>query len=105
MTIVRLQHPWHPMLMLAAMTAVRGVCGGIASNVPAQRCPMARRMFSITSVSRLSVPLSSTTAIPTETWNSDNRTSRLSGSSRLPTSANGRKRGPRLTQACMAFWL
>ena len=42
---------------LAAMTAARGVCGGIASKVPAQRGPNARRMFSITSVSRLSVPL------------------------------------------------
>jgi hypothetical protein len=42
---------------LAAITAARGVCGGIASNVPTQRWPMARRMFSITSVSRLSVPL------------------------------------------------
>ena len=44
---------WSP----AAMTAARGVCGGIASKVPAQRAPSARRMFSITSVSRLSVPL------------------------------------------------
>ena len=42
---------------LAAMTAARGVCGGIASKVPAQRGPSARRMFSITSVSRFSVPL------------------------------------------------
>ena len=41
----------------AAITAVRGVCGGIASNVPTQRVPSARRMFSISSVSRLSVPL------------------------------------------------
>ena len=42
---------------LAAMTAARGVCGGIASKVLAQRGPSARRMFSITSVSRFSVPL------------------------------------------------
>ena len=42
---------------LAAMTAARGVCGGIASKVPAQRCPSTRRMFSISSVSRFSVPL------------------------------------------------
>ena len=44
-------------LFVAAMTAARGVCGGIASKVPTQRGPSARRMVSITSVSRLSVPL------------------------------------------------
>ena len=41
----------------AAMTASRGVCGGIASKVPTQRGPSTRRMFSISSVSRFSVPL------------------------------------------------
>ena len=41
----------------AAITAARGVCGGIASKVPTQRGPSARRIFSISSVSRLSVPL------------------------------------------------
>ena len=43
--------------LAAATTAARGVCGGIASKVPTQRGPNARRMFAITSVSRLSVPL------------------------------------------------
>ncbi len=42
---------------LAAMTAARGVCGGIASKVPTQCGPSAWRMVSITSVSRLRVPL------------------------------------------------
>jgi hypothetical protein len=39
------------------MTAPLGVWGGIRSKVPAQRLPSARRTFSISSVSRLSVPL------------------------------------------------
>ena len=42
---------------VAAMTASRGVCGGIASKVPTQRGPSALRIFSISSVLRLSVPL------------------------------------------------
>src|SRR5215475_9562528 len=41
----------------AAITAARGVCGGILSKVPTQWLPSARRTFSISSVSRLSVPL------------------------------------------------
>ena len=41
----------------AAMTASRGVCGGIASKVAAQRAPRLLRIFSISSVSRLRVPL------------------------------------------------
>ena len=41
----------------AAITAARGVCAGIASNVPTQRAPSAVRIFSISSVSRFSVPL------------------------------------------------
>src|SRR3954471_12589051 len=41
----------------AATTAARGVCGGIASKVPTQRGPSAWRIFSISSVSRFSVPL------------------------------------------------
>ena len=41
----------------AAITAERGECAGIASKVPTQRGPSARRTFSISSVSRLSVPL------------------------------------------------
>ena len=41
----------------AAMTASRGVCGGMASKVPTQRGPSACRIFSISSVVRLSVPL------------------------------------------------
>ena len=42
---------------LAAITAARGVCAGIASKVPTQREPIARRIFSISSVWRFSVPL------------------------------------------------
>ena len=41
----------------AAITARRGVCGGMLSNTPTQRLPRARRTLSISSVSRLSVPL------------------------------------------------
>ena len=41
----------------AAMTALRGVCGGMRSNVPTQRLPSARRTFSISSVCWFSVPL------------------------------------------------
>ena len=41
----------------AAITAARGVCGGILSKVPTQWLPSARRNLSISSVSRLSVPL------------------------------------------------
>ena len=43
--------------LAAAMTAARGVCAGIASKMATQRAPSARRIFSISSVSRLSVPL------------------------------------------------
>src|ERR1700687_4224613 len=42
---------------VAAMTASRGVCGGIASKVATQREPRAFRIFSIASVCRLRVPL------------------------------------------------
>ena len=48
---------------------------------------------SSTIMTRLSVPLSSTTAMATETWNSDRRSRRPSGSSAVAASANGRKRG------------
>ena len=41
----------------ASMTARRGVCGGIRSNSPAKRLPSARRTLAISSVVRLSVPL------------------------------------------------
>jgi hypothetical protein len=41
------------------MTQDRGVCGSMASKVPAWRLPSALRMFSISLVSRLSVPLTS----------------------------------------------
>ena len=49
---------------------------------------------SSTIITRLSVPLSRTTAMPTDTWNSDNRIRRPSGSSAVAASANGRKRTP-----------
>ena len=50
--------------------------------------------FSSTIITRLSVPISSTSAMPTETWNSDSRNSRDSGRSGVAASANGRKREP-----------
>ena len=43
--------------LVAAITAARGVCAGIASKIATQRDPSALRIFLITSVSRLSVPL------------------------------------------------
>ena len=49
---------------------------------------------SSTIITRFSVPISSTAAMPTETWNSDSRSSRPSGSSGVAASANGRKPGP-----------
>jgi len=48
----------------AAITASRGVCGGIVSKVATQRGPSAFRIFSISSVSRLSVPLTIRNARP-----------------------------------------
>jgi hypothetical protein len=42
---------------VATTTASRGVCGGMASKVPTQRGPSVVRIFSISSVVRLSVPL------------------------------------------------
>ena len=41
----------------ASITALRGVCGGIRSKIPAKRLPSARRISAISSVVRLSVPL------------------------------------------------
>jgi hypothetical protein len=52
---------------------------------------------SSTIITRLRVPTSSTSAMPTDTWNSDSRSSRDSGRSGVAASANGRKRGLRRT--------
>ena len=60
---------------------------------------------SSTIITRLSVPTSSTRAMPTDTWNSDKRNSRDSGRSGEAASAKGRKRGPRSTQARISFRL
>ena len=49
-------------------------------------------------MTRLSVPTSSVNAMPTDTWNSDRRSSRGSGRSGVAASANGRKRGPMRAQ-------
>ena len=49
---------------------------------------------SSTIITRFRVPVSSTTAMPTETWNRESRSSRPSGSSSEAASAKGRKRGP-----------
>jgi hypothetical protein len=43
--------------LAAAITALRGVCGGMLSKVPTHLLPSAARSFSISSVSRFSVPL------------------------------------------------
>ncbi len=51
-------------------------------------------MPSSTIITRFSVPISSTVAMPTVTWNSDSRSSRFSGSVSLAASANGRNAGP-----------
>ena len=45
---------------------------------------------SSTIITRFSVPITSASAMPTETWNSDSRSSRDSGSSALTASAIGR---------------
>ena len=60
---------------------------------------------SSTIMTRFSVPISSTTAMPTETWNSDRRSRRPSGSSAVAASANGRKRGPSTIQVRASVWL
>ena len=60
---------------------------------------------SSTIMTRLRVPISSTKAMPTETWNSDKRSSRLSGNSAVAASANGMKRGPNATHELMTFRL
>ena len=53
---------------------------------------------SSTIITRFSVPISSTTAMPTETWNSDRRSRRPSGNSGVAASANGRNRVPTCVQ-------
>ena len=51
-------------------------------------------MPSSTIITRLRVPLSSTSDNPTETWKSDRRRSRKSGSSGVAASAKGSRLGP-----------
>ena len=53
---------------------------------------------SSTIITLLSVPFSKVRAIPTEIWNSDRRSSRPSGNSRVAASANGKKRVPTRAQ-------
>src|SRR3990167_1665852 len=60
---------------------------------------------SSTIITRFSVPTSSTSAMPTDTWNSDSRSKRLSGRSGEATSANCRKRGPAWAQLRISFLL
>ena len=50
--------------------------------------------FSSTIITRLSVPISSTAAMPTVAWNRDSRRRRPIGSSGVAASANGSTRGP-----------
>ena len=54
--------------------------------------------FISTIITRLSVPTSSTRAMPTETWNKERRSNRDNGRSGEAASANGRNRVPRLDQ-------
>ena len=61
--------------------------------------------FSSTIITRLSVPTSSVSAMPTETWNSDSRSSRDSGRSGVAASAKGRKRGPSWDQRVISVRL
>ena len=58
-------------------------------------------------MTRLSVPLSSTMAMATETWNSDRRSRRPSGSSAVAASANGKSLGATLLHcdASLSFQL
>ena len=58
---------------------------------------------SSTIMTRLSVPISSTTARPTETWNNDRRSRRPNGSSGVAASANGRNRVPTCVQVRAEF--
>ncbi len=58
---------------------------------------------SSTIITRFSVPTSSTSAMPTEAWNSDSRSRRDSGRSGVAASAKGRKRGPNPAQVTMSF--
>ena len=64
---------------------------------------------SSTIMTRLSVPISSTAAMPTVTWNSDSRSSRDIGNSSVAASANGRIDGPNfispLTMAALARFI
>jgi hypothetical protein len=55
---------------------------------------------SSTIITRFSVPYSITSAIPTDSWNSDSLSRRDSGTSAVATSAKGRNRGP-----IRAIWL
>ena len=58
----------------------------------------AQRTFSSTIMTRFSVPISSTSAMPTVTWNSDSRSRRDNGKSGVAASAKGRNVVPMLTQ-------
>jgi hypothetical protein len=60
---------------------------------------------SSTIITRLSVPVTSTAAIPTEIWNSDSRSRRPSGRSSVAASAKGRKRVPIRFQKAPVFRL
>ena len=57
-----------------------------------------------TIITRLRVPISSTSAIPTETWKRDKRRSLDRGNSGVAASAKGRKRAPWLNQKFVTRW-
>ena len=61
--------------------------------------------FSSTIITRLSVPTSKVSAMPTDTWNSDRRSNRDNGKSGVAASANGRKRGPNWAQRAISVRL
>ena len=68
--------------------------GATTSGAPTISDTSHADMPSSTIITRLSVPINSTVAMPTVTWNSDRRSRRDSGSCGLAASANGRNSGP-----------
>ncbi len=60
---------------------------------------------SSTIITRLSVPMRSTAAMPTVTWNSASRRRRPSGSSGVAASAKGRIAGVRRIRARVRVWV
>ncbi len=60
---------------------------------------------SSTTATRLRVPVSKTTAMPTETWKRASRSSRGRGNSAVAASAKGSSRGPSRIQVWIKSWV